>query len=161
VAAYERGAKRPSAETLQRLLSVIAAGSASPIHRHRLMTVPATAAALRAGLRRGESTAGLLRSVREMRSHAGRITRPADRQAFFAQPSTTGDQRWDALLAGVVEHWALTHDWEPPRWTRGKTLPTFWFVGSSPNLQAYAFGHSPMSLQVRGVLLDPADLEAV
>ena len=34
-------------------------------------------------------------------------------------------------------------------------------VNSSRGLDAYAFAHSPLSLHVRGVLLDPADLEAV
>jgi transcriptional regulator with XRE-family HTH domain len=161
VSAYERGAKTPSAATLQRLLDVIAVGGSSPIHRQSLMTVPAAAAAMRAGLRRNASAAELLRIVREMRSHGGLISSAADQRAFFARPSTTGDQRWDLLLAGVVEDFALTHGWDPPRWTRKQPLPKFWFVGGGSAMSAYAFAHSPMSLQVRGVLLDPADLEAV
>ena len=161
VAAYERGAKTPNSATLARLLDVIAAGAASPIHARRLLTVPAAAAALRSRLRAGASTAELLRLVREMRTHAGLVESATEKRAFFAAPTTTGDQRWDAMLAGVVEDWALTHRMEPPEWSRGHALPTFWFVGSSPSLQAFAFAHSPMSLQVRGVLVDPADLEAV
>ena len=160
VAAYERGMKTPNGATLTRLLDVIAAGAASPIHSSRLLTVPA-AAAFRSGLRAGASTAELLRIVREMRTHAGLARSAAEKRAFFAAPTTTGDQRWDAMLAGVVEDWALTHEMVPPEWSRGHALPTFWFVGSSSSLQAFAFAHSPMSLQVRGVLVDPADLEAV
>lgn len=161
VAAYERGAKTPSAATLQRLLRVIAVGPDSPIHAQRLLTVPAAAAALRSGLRAAASTAELLRIVREMRTHAALVTTAAERDAFFAAPATTGDQRWDAMLAGVVEDLALASGMQPPEWSRGHALPTFWFVGSSPSLRAYAFAHSPMSLQVRGVLVDPADLKAV
>jgi transcriptional regulator with XRE-family HTH domain len=161
VAAYERGAKTPADATLRRLRDVIAVGAASRIHTERLMTVPAAAAAIRRGLRTGASTAELLRIVREMRTHAGVVASVGERKAFFAAPTTTGDQRWDAMLAGVVEDWALTHGFAPPEWSRGHALPTFWFVGESPGLQVYAFAHSPMSLQVRGVLVDPGDLEAV
>ncbi|MBV9097389.1 MAG: helix-turn-helix transcriptional regulator [Frankiaceae bacterium] len=161
VAAYERGVKTPSARTTARLLAVLGAGSKSPIHSQGLLTVPAAAAAIRSGLRTGATTAELLRIVREMRTHARLLSTAAERKAFFTAPSTTGDPRWDAMLAGVVEDWALTHGMRPPAWSRGHSLPRFWFVGESPSLQAYAFAHSPMSLQVRGVLVDPGDLEAV
>lgn len=79
----------------------------------------------------------------------------------MAAPSTTGDPRWDALLAGAVEDLALQQGVPAPVWTQGHALPEFWFVGSMPSLQAYAFAYSPFSLQVRGVMLDPADLESV
>ena len=161
VSAYERGAKRPSARTLERLVAVIEAGADSPVHRGQLLTASATAAALRQGLRLGWSTADLLRLVREMRSNATLVAEPADRAAFFAAPSTTGDPRWDAMLAASVEDLCLRHGLDPPAWTIGHALPTFWFVGSSHSLDAYVFARTPISMQVRGVMVDPADLEAV
>ena len=161
VSAYERGTKVPRAVTLDRMLAVIAAGSRSPIHERNLLTVAATAAALRSGLRAGWSTADLLRLVREMRSNAKFVVTPLDRVAFFGEPSTTGDQRWDAMLAGSVEDLALRSGFDPPGWCAGHALPSFWFVGSTPSLHAYAFARSPFPLQVRGVMVDPADLEAV
>ena len=161
VAAYERGSKAVHPRTLRRLLAAIDAGADSPIHRHNLLTIPATAAALRKGLRARWSTADLLRLVREMRSNAVHLADDPDRAAFFAEPSTTGDPRWDAMLAGNVEDLALCGDFSIPGWTRGHALPQFWFVGSAPSLQAYAFARSPISLQVRGVMVDPADLESV
>lgn len=161
VSAYERGAKRPSARTLRRLRAAIGAGADSPVHRAKLSTIPATAAALRGGLRKAWSTAQLLRLVRQMRTDAAHLDGSADRAAFFAEPSTTGDPRWDALLAGAVEDLFVQEGMPAPAWTRGHVLPRFWFVSDSPTLQAYAFAHSPMALQVRGVMLDPADLEAV
>lgn len=160
LSAYERGAKRPRSGTLERLQAVVDAGSHSPIHRNDLLTVPAAAAALRAGLRARWGTADLLRLVREMRSNAGFAIDESDLAASFAAPSTTGDQRWDAMLAGCVEDLALHRGLEPPGWCRGHALPTFWFVGSTPSLHAYAFARSPFSLQVRGVLVDPADVGA-
>lgn len=161
LSAYERGAKTPSARTVCRILAVIDAGRNSPVFTQRLMTAAATAAALRAGLRQGWRTADLLRLIREMRSNSRHATVPADRAAFLAEPSTTGDPRWDAMLAGNAEDLALTMGIEPPRWTNGHALPEFWFVGSTPDLQAYAFAYSPFSLQIRGVMVDPADLESV
>lgn len=107
------------------------------------------------------STADLLRVVRQMLTDSRHLRSAADRSAFLAEPSTTGDARWDAMLAGVVENLALKSGFDPPDWTPGHVLPTFWFVGSSPSLQAYAFARSPFSLQIRGVMVDPGDLEAV
>ena len=161
MSAYERGTKVPGPVTLDRLIAVIEAGSRSPIHQRNLLTVAATAAGLRGGLRGDWSTADLLRLVREMRSNSRFVMTPVDRTAFFFEPSTTGDQRWDAMLAGSVEDLALRGGFDPPRWCAGHALPKFWFVGSTPSLHAYAFARSPLPFQVRGVMVDPADLEAV
>lgn len=125
------------------------------------MTAPATAGALRKGLRDKWTTADLLRLVREMRSNAVFATKDTDRAAFYAEPATTGDPRWDAMLAGSTEDLDMRAGFPVPEWTCGHALPVFWFVGSSPSLQAYALARSPFSLQVRGVMVDPADLESV
>ncbi len=161
VSAYERGRKSPGVRTMRRVLASIDAGAMSCIHTRTLMTAPSTAAAIRHGLFDGWKNADLLRLVREMRSNSAQVVTPADRAIFLAEPSTTGDARWDAMLAGSVEELAMRNAWEVPEWTRGHALPTFWFVGSSPSLRAYAFARSPFQLQVRGVMVDPADLESV
>jgi transcriptional regulator with XRE-family HTH domain len=161
VSAYERGTKTANQRTLQRLVAVIDAGADSVVHRSQLSTAPGTAAALRAGLRQRWATADLLRLVRQMRSDAAHLTSVADKAAFYAEPSTTGDPRWDAMLAGAVDDLAVRAGVPAPAWTRGKALRGFWFVTDEPALRAYVFAHSPMALQVRGVMVDPADLEAV
>jgi transcriptional regulator with XRE-family HTH domain len=161
VAAYERGSKNPSARTLARLMAMIEAGGASAIHRHSLLTFPAAAAAIRHALRAGWTTADMLRVIRELRSNSAFARSQRDRAAFFAEPSTTGDPRWDAMIAGNAEDLAFRDGFAAPDWSRGHALPQFWFVGSAPSLAAYAFARSPFSLQVRGVMVDPADLEAV
>lgn len=103
-----------------------------------------------------------MRYVREMINNAAFVVdRSADQAAFFAEPSTTGDRRWDALLAGVVDHLALHQGFDPPAWTRERHVVPFWFVGTTPALHAYAYAHSPVSLAVRGVFIDPADLQSV
>ncbi len=163
LSAYERGQKRPNPATLTRLLAAIAVGKDSPIHRSGLLTIPATAAAIRADVRSGQaSTSDTLRYVRETINNASFVVdNDLDRAAFFAEPSTTGDQRWDALLAGVVDHLARRHQFEPPTWTASRSVIPFWFVGSTPALHAYAYAHSPAPLANRGVFIDPSDLESV
>ncbi len=161
VAAYERGDKRPTVATTSRLLAACDAGAGSPIFVNRLLTVPGLAAALRKGLRAQWSTRDLLRLVRESRANAGWVERPEDLAVFLTQPSTTGDRRWDALIAGSTEQLTLKRGVPVPHWVAGPGLPTFWFVGANPYFDAYALAHSPPSLKVRGVMLDPADLESV
>lgn len=165
ISAYERGTKQPGPAALSRIEAAVDAGQDGIVHARTLLTVPATAAALRTGLKADWSTADLLRVVRQMRSDLHLLHRGAepDQQwkAFLAPPSTTGDPRWDAMLAGVVEDYALSTGLPVPAWTRGRTLPEFWWVSDVATLRAYAFSHSPFALQIRGVLVDPADLEAV
>lgn len=163
ISAYENDRKRPNAATIERLRAAIAVGADSPIHRARLMTVPACAARIRADVRSGRaSTADTLRDVREMIANSSFVVRDeVERAAFFAEPSTTGDRRWDALLAGVVDDLARRHGFDPPEWTQGRFVTPFWFVGTTPALHAYAYAHSPASLAVRGVFIDPADLASV
>lgn len=161
VSAYERGTKQPSLATLGRLTAVIEVGADSPIHVHRLLTVPAAASAIRAGLRDGWPVEDLLRLVRELRSNAKFIRDDHEWNAFYAQPSTTGDRRWDSMLAGVTEMDALRSRHEVPTWARGHDLPHLWYVGSTPSLEAYDLVHTPRSLAVRGIVLDGAALESV
>jgi hypothetical protein len=128
---------------------------------NRLLTVPAAAAAIRKGVRAGWATRDLLRIVRESRANAKWVNDEDELQVYLARPSTTGDRRWDALLAGSTENLALQTKASVPTWTRGHALPTLWFVGESRFFDAYALAHSPASLKIRGVMVDPADLESV
>jgi transcriptional regulator with XRE-family HTH domain len=161
VSAYERGERRASRATVDLLVAAVGAGADSPIYRYGLVTIPAAAAAIRAGLRHSWCTGDLLRIVRELRSNAKHLTSTEDRLLFYAEPSTTGDRRWDALLAGVAELDALRDGKPVPSWARGHELPHLWFVGSQPSTYAHALVHTPSSLAVRGIVLDGASLESV
>ena len=161
LSAYERGAKHPRPATVQRMVAATHAGADSPIYRHRLVTVPAAAAAIRSGLRHSWTTGDLLRIVRELRSNAKHLVTDEDRALFYAEPSTTGDRRWDALLAAVTEMDALRTGTPVPSWARGHELPHLWFVGAQPSTHAHSLVHTPSSLAVRGIVLDGASLESV
>lgn len=140
---------------------MIAVESVDIITRHNLLTTPRCAQALRQGVEQGWRIGDLLRLVREMLSNAQLLTTPEQREQFFAEPEDTGDPRWDAMLAGCVEMIHLRNQWPAPAWTPGHALDYFWWVNPGPAMQAYVFARSPMSLHLRGVLIDPADLESV
>ena len=159
--AYESGRDVAPPSVLRRIDAAVVAGADSPIFVHKLLTVPATAAAIRAGLRDGWSTSDLLRLVRESRSNAKWLATPADLAAFFVEPPTTEDPRWDALLAGSTEELALSSRRDPPTWTAGHAIRPFWFVGTDEAFDAYALAHSPASLKIRGVILDAAELASI
>jgi transcriptional regulator with XRE-family HTH domain len=161
VAAYERGDKAPATVTSERLLRLLRAGARSPIFVNQLMTVPAAAAALRRGIKQGWPTVDLLRVVRECLSGSRWATTATDRSAFFSPPSTTGDRRWDALLAGAVEDLFVRSGQLAPPWTKGRALGSFWFVSDNRAFDAYALARSPLSLKIRGVMMDPSDLVSV
>jgi len=161
VAAYERGDKVPNGTTRSRMEAATSAGAASPVFVHNLLTVPSAAAAIRKGLRQGWRTSDLLRVIRESRSNAKWVEDRKDLAVFFSPPSTTGDRRWDALIAGSTEDLSFQYERSAPEWTVGHVLQTFWFIGSNRAYDTYALAHSPASLKIRGVMMDPSDLDSV
>ncbi len=161
IAAYERGAKAPGPSTLQRILDAIDAGSESAIYVNGLVTTPQAAAAIRGGIRHAWTSRDLLRVVREQRSNAKWVSHPIDQRVFFARPSTTGDPRWDALLAASSEEMAIQRHVPIPDWTKGVRLENTWYVTDDPAFNDYLLTHSPPPFRSRGVMIDPGALESV
>jgi hypothetical protein len=80
----------------------------------------------------------------------------ADRQRMIEiAPGPTGDLRYDALLASLVEYCCVRHDVNPPPWVEdpGRFLEEWWFVSGIPSLHADAIVHSPVSFKRRGVFI--------
>lgn len=71
------------------------------------------------------------------------------------EPRPTGDERFDALLAGIVEYSCARHGMIAPAWVddSSRFLETWWFVSGMRTLHANAIAHSPISLARRGVFL--------
>ena len=86
---------------------------------------------------------------------------PALRVALcVTPPALTGNPRFDALLAGVVE-WELSTDGLPiPLWVSEgtRTLSEPWDVEPVPGLQEAARQRTPDVLRRHGIYLDPAEL---
>ncbi|HET8930685.1 MAG TPA: hypothetical protein VFN21_08515 [Acidimicrobiales bacterium] len=111
---------------------------------------------MRDGLSDNASVGSLLRLVRQfiMNVEAG-----GDLEALTASdPGSTGDDRWDALVAGVVEDLAYRHNRRVPEWTAREPLDSWWFVTSVPKLEPTAFVETPRALANRGVFIRRAAL---
>lgn len=87
---------------------------------------------------------------------------PAERQPQLLrdEPPSTGDARWDALLAALAEHLAALHDLAPPEWSRPRVLATPWFPSSLPSKRMEALVWAPAAFRKHGVYLSARDLEA-
>jgi ABC-type amino acid transport substrate-binding protein len=76
-------------------------------------------------------------------------------------PVTTGDDRYDALLAGIVEFACASHGTVAPDWVDAEHyfLKKWWFVSGMSKLHADALVHSPISLARREVFVTQGALE--
>lgn len=86
---------------------------------------------------------------------------PALRVALcVTPPALTGNPRFDALLAGVVEWELSTNGLPTPSWVSEgtRTLSEPWDVEPVPGLQVAARQRTPDVLRRHGVYLDPAEL---
>jgi hypothetical protein len=87
---------------------------------------------------------------------------PVERQPGLLQeePTSTGDEQWDALLAAVAEHLAARLDQAPPQWSRSRVLGTPWFPSSLRSKRMEALVWAPAAFRKHGVYLSTRDLEA-
>ena len=75
------------------------------------------------------------------------------------EPTPTGDQRWDTLLAALAEHLAAGHDAAPPPWAELRVLRRPWFpaeIWRSSEPRRWCGTH----VRKHGVYLSARDLEA-
>ncbi len=87
----------------------------------------------------------------------------ADREpaaSIAESPGTTGDPRWDALVAGVAEDVAVRNGCRVPTWVRDpeRHLAEWWFVTDIDKLRAQAFVETPAALATHGVFMRRASL---
>lgn len=71
------------------------------------------------------------------------------------EPSGTGDERFDALIAALVEFVCARHTRVAPSWVDkpSRFLDRWWFMSGMPSLHANAIAHSPISFARRGVFI--------
>lgn len=120
-------------------------------------SIEALAVALRESLDRGESDGVRLRLVRQFLMDSEGVD-VAIRIA--GEPSRTGSEQWDALLAGIAEHIAFHAGIRVPSWTAAPSrfLSTWWFLMPYPALHGIALAESPPALANRGVFIRRASL---
>jgi hypothetical protein len=75
-------------------------------------------------------------------------------------PRPTGDERWDALFAGLAEHLAMRDGKAAPRWSASGGLRRFWFPFDAPGARAQALVHAPAAFRRRGVFIPDYEIDA-
>lgn len=76
------------------------------------------------------------------------------------EPTSVGDDRWDALLAALAEHLTAQHDLAPPDWAETRVLRRPWFPAELEIQRADALVWAPAAFRKHGVYLSARDLEA-
>ena len=148
------------ASTIERLLA--ATGHRLVVLPSRATTAAETAEAVREALKqRQENTA--FREVIQLSDDLA-ASQPAIRLALVAAPpATTGDERFDALIAGLVEY-RLSGDALPlPEWVAdpARRATTSWFVDATPGTEDLSRAQSPAPFSRRNVFLDATELASV
>lgn len=84
-----------------------------------------------------------------------RSSRPGAIELIAAEPAPTGDERFDAALAGVAEFFATERGLATPGWVDqpGRFVEPLWFVASRPEFDAYTLAHTPATFARHGVLI--------
>ncbi len=125
----------------------------------RLGTAAAAAEAVRAYAAEGKQDAAF-RVVLQLAADLDAAD-PALRVALcVAPPAPTGDVRFDALVAGVVDY-RLSIDRLPlPKWVSdvSRVLDDAWDIEPVPALRDEARRQTPDALRRHGIFLDPAEL---
>jgi transcriptional regulator with XRE-family HTH domain len=81
----------------------------------------------------------------------------------FVRPETTGEQRYDTLIAAVVEHRLRSRRLPIPAWTRSAELACQpeWYVAGIPGLEDDARAHTPPAFLRHGIIIHEVDLQSV
>jgi len=74
------------------------------------------------------------------------------------EPRPVGDERWDALLAALAEHFSAQHGLAPPGWAEPRTLRKAWFPAELAILRMDALVWAPAAFQKHGVFVSVHDL---
>lgn len=104
-----------------------------------------------------------LRWVAQLVVDFERVDGPERGVLVAEEPPTSGDRRWDALLAATAEHLCFHHGLPVPAWTLapGRFLDEWWFVTPYRSLHASAFVETPAAFANRGVFIHVSSLASV
>ena len=106
---------------------------------------------------------GALRSVLDLRDALRRASPQELRHLVVDRPILTGDPRWDALIAAVVEEVCCDRLVPPPSWTQEaeRFVRPFWYVSTLPAFHEWERETVPAALLRHGVLAAAGELASV
>lgn len=116
-------------------------------------TAPDLAEAVREELARDDTNFALrllARALAELRE----LDDPADIDLFLAEPPSTGDHRWDTLIAASIGRECRKLEIPGPAWTNPAPLTSWWFPVFQPRMTARTFQRTTVDLASRGIWLD-------
>jgi transcriptional regulator with XRE-family HTH domain len=158
IADVERGKHDVTVDVLTELLAATG---------HRLVAVPSTrtsaadaAAAIRRALVAGQHDRALREALQLSDDLAS--SEPVVRAALCAAaPELSGDQRYDALIAGIVEFHLPRAS--RPSWVleENRALKGRWYVDDTPGLAELNLAETPPALLRHGVVLAASELASV
>jgi transcriptional regulator with XRE-family HTH domain len=171
IAEIESGRREPSLSLLSRLAEATGQVLTVGVDPNHPRSAVATANRVRDRLSgpagEGWSTDlrqdGALRAVIDFRDALGSATAEEFEGLVQAPPSLTGETRWDALIAAVVEDESATRDVPPPDWTNEKRrfVRPLWYLSDNKALHAWELATAPGAFVRHGVLAARAELESV
>lgn len=166
IARMESGRADPRLHTLERYAEAV--GAEFAVDSADRMALDRIAVAVRRSLAEDDPN-DALRLVIQFLDDIATLDPGAVGRSLRLEPESTGDRRWDALLAGIAEYASSRARVQVPGWTAapGRFLRRFWLVIEDllgrpvPGLAALAFATAPPELAGRGVFLDRSTLESV
>ena len=85
--------------------------------------------------------------------------RNGELDAVLEAPGTTGEPKWDVLLAAAVRYRLHQLGLRAPEWTFKEPLDVFWWpTRINPSQQYVAMAHSPAEFRRLGIFIDERDL---
>lgn len=157
VAAYESGARTPTIATLERLLDAcehVLEIRARPRLRRGATSLQQLAPMIVDDLAT-DSERDALRLLFGFADDFRGSSRPGKISLIQDEPTTTGDERFDAALAGTAEFFAREAEIPVPHWINGagRFVEPWWFVASKPAFDAYTLAHTPAVFARHGVFI--------
>jgi len=104
---------------------------------------------------------GALRAVIDFRHALGSATVEDFGGLVETPPGLTGETRWDALIAAVVEDELATRDVPPPHWTNEKKrfVRPLWYLSDNRELHEWELAAAPEAFVRHGVIAAKEEFE--
>lgn len=165
IARLEAGGRDPRLSTVQRYASSV---GADLVVLQSPGSDPGSAARLTGRIRARLATAAPVSAVfREVVQFIDDSHERPDEElteAVRVEPLSTGDRRWDAVVAAAVDWLATNRALQPPRWVgaqRWKLPAPGWVVSPHERLHQIIRSSTPDEFARHGVYVDASSLESV
>lgn len=161
LSAYRHASKPMSSVVARRIEIAGRTDPDGPIVAQHLLCFPQLALAIKRYM--SADPVHCTRLVRQTVQQLRLLTDEPDVTAYHIKPPTTGDARWNALVAGVAAHtWSLSGHAVSLDWTRDvRPLERWWEPGAlPPRWRDWNLVHTPPSLRERRVIFPAEWMEA-